>query len=42
MYSKDKVHEIKILYKKNYKIIIIKRFLLYQNIIFKYSWSMFY
>jgi len=41
IYSKDKVHVIKMFCKENYKVVITIRFLLHQRIIPKYSWSMF-
>jgi hypothetical protein len=39
VYSKDKIFRIKIFCKENYKVIIIIRFILHQNIISKCSWS---
>jgi hypothetical protein len=40
IYSKDKVHGTKTFCKENYKDVIIMRFLLYQSIFLKCSWSM--
>jgi hypothetical protein len=35
IYNKNKIHGIKMLYKENYKVVIIMKFLLHQNIVLK-------